>query len=712
MMVAQAKKEATRSKEARTGPFSGPAVPGLADVRNIGVVAHIDAGKTTTTERILFYSGRLHRMGEVHDGNTAMDWMDQERERGITITSAATTCVWRDSAINIIDTPGHVDFTVEVERSLRVLDGAVCVFCAVGGVQPQSETVWHQADRYHVPRIVFVNKMDRVGADFAMVLEDIRDRLGACAVPIVLPLGAEEDFRGVIDLVEPRILVYDEHSSGSKFSAHPVPAELADTVLSARTSLIERVAEKDEILLESFIENREISPPVLRAAIRRATLVAGVTPVLCGTALRNKGIQQLLDAVVDYLPSPLDLPPVAGVDPRDGTELLRETSEDSPLTALVFKIATDPYVGRLFFTRVYAGRIKKGQSVFNPRTGKRDRVMRVLKMHADTQVEAESLGAGDIGALVGLRESTTGDTLCAEHAKIVLERIEVPEPVMFMAIEPRSRADRDKLAAALDALAAEDPTCRIREDAESGQTILCGMGELHLEILTDRLLRDFKVAAKTGRPMVSYYETITGVAEATATFDREIAGKRQAASVTVRVAPGQRGDGFSTEIKVPVNRVPAQYHAALEQGLVDGIMTGVLLRYPLTDLTASVTGGSFPDEDSTGETAFRTAAVMAFREAVGQAGPELLEPIMSLEITTPADYVGEIMGDLHARRGHVEGVTARGDHQILRAKTALAEMFGYSTAIRSLSRGRATYTMEPDAFAIVPRALKEQLLNR
>lgn len=696
----------------RTGSDADLAAPALESVRNIGIVAHIDAGKTTTTERILFYSGRLHRMGEVHDGNTAMDWMEQEKERGITITSAATTCAWRDHQINIIDTPGHVDFTVEVERSLRVLDGAVCVFCAVGGVQPQSETVWHQADHYHVPRIAFVNKMDRVGADFEAVVTEINTRLGAKAVPIALPWGSEDAFQGIIDLPGMRALTFDEHSQGAKMSAHPVPAELAEAARTARATLVERVAEADEALLETFLTNQEVTETVLREAIRRATLHAGLTPVLCGSSLRNKGIQPLLEAVVDFLPSPLEVPPVNGIEPRSGKSVTRSASVTDPLAALVFKVASNAYVGRLFFARVYSGRIRKGQSVFNPRTKKRDRVMRVLKLHADAQVEVDVLNAGDIGALVGLRDATTGDTLCAEQAQVALERIEVPEPVMFMAIEPRSRADRDKLAEALQTLSAEDPTCRLRTDADTGQTILCGMGELHLEILKDRLLREFKVAANTGKPMVSYYETVTVKAEATVTFDRMIAGKRQYASVTVGVEPCERGSGFETAVKAPVNQIPPAFHGAVEQGLVDGIMTGVLARYPMTDLKAEVTGGAFLDPEMTGEVAFRSATVMAFRESVSLAAAEFLEPIMALEIIVPGEHVGDVMGDLNARRGHVIEIATRGDRQVLRVHVPLAEMFGYSTAIRSLTRGRATYSMEPDAFAIVPKAMKEQLLNR
>ncbi|MDD4621666.1 MAG: elongation factor G [Kiritimatiellae bacterium] len=694
------------------GPAGGAL--SLCDVRNIGIVAHIDAGKTTTTERILFYAGRTHRLGNVDEGNTVTDWMLQERERGITITSAAITCAWRNVRINLIDTPGHVDFTIEVERSLRVLDGAVGVFCAVGGVQPQSETVWRQADRYNVPRIAFVNKMDRMGADFAACVAEIRSKLKANPVCLQLPIGQAETFSGVIDLLEMRALSFDEGSEGRDVRECEIPEALRDAAAAARAELCERAAEADELLVDDYFENPELSTEVLRASLRRSVIAGRLVPVLCGSSLRNKGVQPLLDAVAHYLPSPLDRPAVQATDLKSEKPVTREHSAAAPLTALVFKIATDAYVGRLFFARVYSGTVKKGQNVFNPRTRKRERVLKIVRLFADEQTEVEELGAGEIGAIVGLKESTTGDTLCTENQPVYLERITVPEPVMFMAIEPRSRADKEKLAESMVLLAAEDPTCQVRVDAETGLTILSGMGELHLEILVDRLRREFKCEANTGRPMVSYYETVTAAAQSIYLFDRELGGKRHYARLTVEVAPRERGCGNAVEISSGVRRkLPDEGLAdCVEQGLTDGILTGVLARYPMKDVLAKVTDAVFMDEETATDVAFRTAAVMGFREAAMAASPELLEPIMSLDIVTPADYVGDIMGDINGRRGSVRDMTTRGDMQIVRAQVPLAELFGYSTAIRSLSRGRAGYTMEPGEFAVVPRTVREQLLNR
>ena len=692
----------------------GREVP-LAQVRNFGIVAHIDAGKTTTTERILFYAGRTHKLGNVDDGNTVTDWMIQERERGITITSAAITCAWHDTQINIIDTPGHVDFTIEVERSLRVLDGAIGVFCAVGGVQPQSETVWRQADKYHVPRLAFINKMDRMGADFDAVVAEIRRKLGANPVPLFIPWGREAGFQGVIDLLERQALTFDEASSGREILRQPIPADLCATAEAARTYLIEQVAELDEELLPKYLENPDLSAEVMRPAIRRATLTGKLVPVLCGTALRNKGIQPLLDAVIAYLPSPADRPAVEATEVKSGEPIIREANDAAPLSALVFKIATDPYVGRLFFMRVYSGRLRKGQNVFNPRTKKRERLLKLVRLFADAQTECESLYAGDIGAGVGLKEATTGDTLCAENQPVALERIQAPEPVMFMAIEPKSRADREKLEGALQALCSEDPTCIVRLDPETGQTILSGMGELHLEILVDRLRREFSVEANTGKPMVSYYETVTATACATHLFDRELGGKRHWARVTVEVVPRERGSGHATEVAAGALRAldnREDLTACLEQGLTDGILTGVLARYPMTDVLARVKEVAIAEEEMATDVAFRTAAVMAFREAAQAAHPELLEPIMCLDIVTPPEHVGEVIGDVNGRRGQVRDMTMRGDTQIIRAHVPLAELFGYAGAIRSLTRGRASYTMEPDEFAVVPKAVREQLLNR
>jgi elongation factor G len=693
-------------------PGSGTVL--LCNVRNIGIVAHIDAGKTTTTERILFYAGRTHRLGNVDDGNTVTDWMIQERERGITITSAAITCSWRDVRINLIDTPGHVDFTIEVERSLRVLDGAVGVFCAVGGVQPQSETVWRQADRYTVPRIAFVNKMDRMGANFEACVSEIRAKLHANPVCLQLPIGQAETFSGIIDLLEMKALAYDESSEGREVSSFEIPEALMAVAVAARAELCEKVAEADETIMEAYFAQPELPAEVLRGAIRRSVITGKIVPVLCGSSLRNKGVQQLLDAVMWYLPSPLDRPPVEATDVKTETPVKREQDASAPLTSLVFKIATDPYVGRLFFVRIYAGTLKKGQNVYNPRSRKRERIMKIVRLFADEQTEVDELSVGEIGAIVGLKDATTGDTLCAEFQPVYLERITIPEPVMFMAIEPKSRADKDKLTESMGLLAAEDPTCQVRVDAETGQTILSGMGELHLEILVDRLRREFKCEANTGRPMVSYYETVTAPGKSTYLFDRELGGKRHNAQVTVEVVPQKRGSGHAVELSSSARRKIADEKLAdcVEQGLTDGILTGVLARYPMTDVLAKVTDVVITDEETATDVALRTAAVMGFREAALAATPELLEPIMSLDIVTPADYVGDIMGDINGRRGSVRDMTTRGDMQIVRAQVPLAELFGYSTAIRSLSRGRASYTMEPGEFAVVPRTVREQLLNR
>ncbi|MCL1888676.1 MAG: elongation factor G [Kiritimatiellaeota bacterium] len=684
----------------------------LALIRNIGVIAHIDAGKTTTTERILFYAGASHRVGNVDDGNTVTDWMVQERERGITITSAAITCSWLGHSVNVIDTPGHVDFTIEVERSLRVLDGAVGVFCAVGGVQPQSETVWRQADKHGVARVVFVNKMDRMGADFDRVVSEIRGKLGANAVVMALPIGRAETFRGVVDLLTMRALAY-EGGVGEAVVASDIPADMRVEAELARAALVEAVAEADEALADVFLAGGEVSEETLKGAVRRATVGGKVVPVFCGSALKNKGVQSILDAVAWYLPSPLDRGEIFGEDPKTGARVPRAADASAPMSALVFKIASDAYVGRLFFTRVYSGRLKKGANVWNPRTRKRERVMKLLRLQADSQKEVEEISAGDIGAIVGVKEVTTGDTLCAENAPVALERITAPDPVMFLAVEPKSRADKEKLEEALKLLAAEDPTCVVSVDGETGQTILSGMGELHLEILVDRLRREFRVEANVGRPMVSYYETVTATAKAEYVFDRDLGGRRHYARVVVEVSSRERGRGHAVSVDCPLRDLPDPKLAeCMGQGLTDGIMTGILARYPMTDIAARVTGFSIEEPESATEVAFRTAAVMAFRDAAKSAAPELLEPIMSLEIATPPDHVGEVMGDLNGRRGNVRDMTLRGDTQLIRARAPLAELFGYSTAIRSLSRGRASYAMEPDGFEVLPRAQREQLLSR
>ena len=685
----------------------------LANVRNIGIVAHIDAGKTTTTERILFYTGKIHKPGEVHEGDTTTDFMVQEKERGITIQSAAITCEWKGRTVNIIDTPGHVDFTMEVERSLRVLDGAVCVFCAVGGVQPQSETVWRQADRYRVPRVAFVNKMDRMGADFTRVVEEMRDKLKANACPVELPIGKEDGFQGVIDLLEMKGIIYDEASEGKNFTVGDVPAELKDEAELARAELCEKIADIDEGVMEAYLENGDLTAEELRGAIRRQVVAGAFVPVLCGTAFKDKGIQPLLDAVVDYLPAPTDRPPVAATDLKSGTAVTRKHDPQELLTALVFKIASDTY-GRLFFVRVYGGVLKKGANVYNPRTKKRERVMKIVRLFADDRTEVDELRAGDIGAIVGLKDATTGDTLCAEMKPCYLERITAPQPVMFLAIEPKSGADKDKLVESMAELAAEDPTCQVRQDEETGQTILSGMGELHLEILVDRLKREFKCAANVGKPMVSYVETVTAPAIKSFTFDRELGGKRHAVTMAIEVRPLERGKGRVVEVGRDVkNALPDPKLAeCIEQALMDGVMTGVLARYPMTDLSATAVRVELVDPDVSDEIALRGAAVMGFREAAEAASPEFLEPIMKLEITTPPESVGEVLGDLNARRGTVLDMEQRGDMQIVHARVPMAQMFGYATAVRSLTKGRASYSMEPDTFDIAPRAVREELLSR
>ncbi len=686
----------------------------LTHVRNIGIVAHIDAGKTTTTERILFYTGKIHKTGEVHEGDTTTDFMVQEKERGITIQSAAISCTWKDWAINIIDTPGHVDFTMEVERSLRVLDGAVCVFCAVGGVQPQSETVWRQADRYHVPRVAFVNKMDRMGADFGRVVEEIRTKLRANAAPVELPIGKEEGFQGVVDLLEMKGIVYDEASEGKTFTVGEIPAGLKDDAELARAELCEKIADLDEGVMEAYLEKGDLTADELRAAIRRQVVAGAFVPVLCGTAFKDKGIQPLLDAIGLYLPAPTDRPPVEATDLKSGEKVTRRQDPAEPLAALVFKIATDPYVGRLYFVRVYSGVLKKGANAFNPRTKKRERIMKIVRLFADQQIEVDHLAAGDIGALVGLKECTTGDTLCAEMKPLYLERITAPQPVMFLAIEPKSGADKDKLVASMEQLAAEDPTCQVRQDEETGQTILSGMGELHLEILVDRLKREFKCAANVGKPMVSYVETVTAPAVKAFTFDRELGGKRHAVTLAIEIRPLERGKGVQVDVSRDFrNTLPDPKLAdVVVQGLRDGVATGVLARFPMTDLAVCAVRCTLVDPEISDEIAFRSAAVMGFREAAEAASPEFLEPIMKLEITTPPESVGEVLGDLNARRGTVLDMEQRGDMQIVHARVPMAQMFGYSTAIRSLTKGRASYSMEPSDFALVPRNVREELLAR
>ena len=692
-----------READGRTHP--------LASIRNIGIIAHIDAGKTTTTERMLFYTGRLHRIGDVDDGTTAMDWMVQERERGITITSAATTCYWRDRQINIIDTPGHVDFTAEVERSLRVLDGAVGVFCGVAGVQPQSETVWRQARRYQVPCLAFINKMDRMGARFDWVVQQIRERLAVAAWPVQLPLGSEADFRGVLDLIERKLLTFDAATQGADMRAGEWPEEERARAEAARAALIEAVAERDDLLMQAYLEDLDVTPDALRAAIRRTTVAGQFVPVLCGTSLRNQGVQPLLDAVVDYLPSPMDVPDIVGHHVKTGEPLARSADDHSALSALAFKIANDPYVGKLIYVRVYSGVLKKSGSVFNPRTRKRDRISRLLRVHANQREDVDQLYSGEIGAVVGLKQVTTGDTLCAENDPILLERIVFPEPVIAMAVEPKTQGDREKLIESLRALAEEDPTFLLKTDADTGQTLISGMGELHLEIIRDRLFREFKVQANAGKPTVAYRETVLNKAVAEHVFQREIGGHAHYAAVTLEVAPRERGSGNVVAFDLKESQIPGQFREFVEQGILDGLITGILANYPLIDVGVRVISGGFHPVDST-EVAFRSAAIMALREAARAAQPALLEPVMAVEIVTPDEHLGDVIGDVNGRRGRIKEMAAQEGAQVVHAEIPLAELFGYSTGLRSLTRGRASYSMEPARFEAVPLNLQESIVNR
>ncbi len=708
--VLEHKAEQAASGKARVREAADRPQP-LASVRNIGIIAHIDAGKTTVSERMLFYTGLVHKMGEVHDGTAVMDWMEQEKERGITITSAAITCFWQDHQINIIDTPGHVDFTVEVERSLRVLDGAVGVFYGVGGVQPQSETVWHQAERYGVPRLAFVNKMDRMGADFPRVIAEMRKKLSADVVPVQIPWGSGEVFCGVIDLIELQALAFDDATLGVKMRTCPIPTELAGAAEKARAELVERLADKDELAMEAYMVSPDVPADVVKAALRRLVVKNRIVPVFCGSALHNQGIQPVLDAVIAYLPSPLDIPMVHGTNPKSGEPVTRQADDHGPLSGLVFKIVNDQYFGKMACVRIYSGCVKKGQNVLNVRTRKRERITKLLQLSADSHSEVECLFSGEIGGVVGMKQVTTGDTLCLENAPVELERIRFPEPVMSIAIEPRSRADKEHLASALQGLAAEDPTCLVRQDAETGQTLLSGMGELHLEILVDRMFRECKVQAVTGKPMVAYHETVSGAGEATHRFDREIGGKRNFAEVTVQVRQNAKSQGNVIEIAHGLSQLPEDLLKAMEEGLRDGLVTGVLARYPMTDTQARVTGCRY-DPETGSDVAFRTAAVLAFRDAVVVAGADLLEPLMELEIVTPSEYMGDVIGDLNGRRGKVREMKAGATVQTITAEAPLAELFGYSTAIRSLSRGRASYTLQPKEFQVVPKAIVVKLLDR
>ena len=688
-----------------------PRVVPLDRTRNIGIMAHIDAGKTTTTERILYYTGINYKLGEVHEGTATMDWMEQEQERGITITSAATTCFWSDFRVNIIDTPGHVDFTAEVERSLRVLDGAVAVFCAVGGVEPQSETVWRQADKYRVPRIAFINKMDRPGADFDRCIEMMRDRLSANPVVVQWPLGKEDGFKGVIDLIQQKAIVYSDESLGASYSIEEIPAELKEESARRREALIEAASEVDDGLMEKFVNGEPVSESELKAAVRLATIAMKMTPVLCGSAFKNKGVQLLLDAVVDYLPSPLDVPAIVGFNPDRTAEIVREADDSEPFSALVFKIMYDPFVGQLAFFRVYSGHIEAGAHVYNTAKDKRERIGRLLKMHADKREEIKAIYTGDIAAAVGLKAVTTGDTICGESAPILLEAMDFPEPVISVAIEPKTKADQEKMGMALGKLAQEDPTFRLHTDADTGQTIISGMGELHLEIIVDRMLREFKVGANVGKPQVSYRETVRKPAEAEARYVRQSGGRGQYGHVKLKIEPGKSGVGLEFVNAIVGGAIPKEFIKPVQQGVAEAMTAGVLAGYELRDLKVTLFDGSFHDVDSS-EIAFKIAGSMALKDACRKASPVLLEPVMNVEAVLPEEYMGDVIGDLNSRRGHIEGMEARQGTQIVRAVVPLATMFGYATELRSMTQGRATYTMHFAEYAQVPAQVGEEIVAK
>ncbi len=679
--------------------------------RNIGIAAHIDAGKTTTTERILYYTGVSHRMGEVHEGTAVMDWMEQEQERGITITAAATTCYWRGHRINIIDTPGHVDFTIEVERSLRVLDGVVAVFCAVGGVEPQSETVWRQADRYRVPRIAFVNKMDRTGADFERVVEEIRGRLGANAIPVQIPLGREEDFRGVIDLIAWKARVWDDESLGRRYEDVPVPEAWVPEAERVRERMLELLADVDEGILEDYVAGRAPDEGRVRAALRRATLELKGVPVLCGAAFRNKGIQLLLDAIVHYLPSPVDLPPYEGYAVDGDGRVVRRASDDEPFAALAFKVMTDPYVGQLTFFRVYSGTLKAGSYVYNPKQRKKERIGRILEMHANERREIDAVYAGDIAAAVGLKNTVTGDTLCDPAEPVVLETIQVPTPVISVAIEPKSQADQEKLAVSLAKIATEDPSFQVRVDEETGQTIISGMGELHLEIIVDRLMREFQVAANVGKPMVAYRETLCGPARAEGRFVRQTGGRGQYGHVVIEVEPLDPEEGFRFESRIAGGVVPREYVPAVEKGIAEALDRGLLAGYPVVGVKVALVDGSYHEVDSS-EMAFKIAASMAMKNAAQRAGVKILEPVMEVEVVTPEAFLGDVIADLNARRGKIQEMDQRAGARVVKAAVPLAEMFGYATQLRSRTQGRATFTMQFSHYQEAPDKVAREVVAR
>ncbi|MBO0910579.1 MAG: elongation factor G [Acidobacteria bacterium] len=679
--------------------------------RNIGIMAHIDAGKTTTTERILFYTGRTHRLGEVHEGTATMDWMEQEQERGITITSAATTCFWRDIRINIIDTPGHVDFTAEVERSLRVLDGAVAVFDAVHGVQPQSEKVWRQADKYGVPRICFINKIDKMGADFEHAVDTIRKRLNAKPVAVQIPIGQEDKFKGVVDLVAMKAIIWKDETLGAEYVTEEIPADLAKKAEAFHAQLVETIAENDDAILHKFLEGEEITPAELRASLRKSTIALKVFPVVVGTAFKNKGIQPLLDAVVEYLPSPDDLPDTPGTDPETGQQILRKAADDQPFSALAFKIMADPFVGQLTFIRVYSGQLKSGESVLNSRTGRNERIGRLLKMHANKREDIQEILAGDICAVVGLKNVSTGDTICDPKHPITLESIEFAVPVISVAVEPKTKADQEKMGIALNKLAQEDPTFKVHTDPDSGQTIISGMGELHLEIIIDRMMREYKVEANVGKPQVAYRETIRKPAEAEGKYIRQTGGRGQYGHVKIKLDPQEPGKGYEFLNEIVGGVVPKEYVKPVDQGIQEAMEGGVLAGYPVVDVKVTLFDGSYHEVDSN-EMAFKIAGSMAFKEAARRASPVLLEPVMAVEVVTPEDFAGTIMGDLSSRRGRIEGMEHRAGSQVIKAIVPLAEMFGYATHMRSSTQGRAEYSMHFARYEEVPRSEADEIIGK
>ena len=683
----------------------------LNKTRNIGIMAHIDAGKTTTTERILFYTGISHKLGEVHDGAAAMDWMEQEQERGITITSAATTCFWKDHRVNIIDTPGHVDFTIEVERSLKVLDGAIAVFCSVGGVEPQSETVWRQADRYGVPRIAFINKMDRVGADFNRGVEMIRERLGANPLPLQLPIGAEDNFRGLVDLVTMEAVVWDDESLGAKFEVIDIPEEMAEEVAMAREALLEEISSNDDELMEKYLGGEELTLDEIRSGIRKGTRNLDFCPVLCGSAFKNKGVQTLLDAVVDYMPSPLDVKPIQGQHPDTGEPLERPADDEAPFAALAFKIMTDPFVGQLSFFRVYSGVAESGTTVLNSTKNKKERFGRLLKMHANKREEIKQVYSGDIAAAVGLKHTTTGDTLCNIEKPSLLESMEFPEPVIHLSVEPKTKSDQEKMGVALGKLLSEDPSLGVRTDEETGQTILSGMGELHLDVIVDRMKREFKVECNVGAPQVAYRESITKPVEVQGKFVRQSGGRGQYGDCWLRLEPGEAGDGFVFVDEIKGGVIPREYIPAVAKGAEEAAENGVLAGFPIVDVKVTCYDGSYHDVDSS-EMAFKIAGSMGFKEGAKKAGPALLEPIMAVEVVVPEEFMGDVIGDLNSRRGRVMGMDARGGAQVVDAHVPLASMFGYATDLRSATQGRATYTMVFDHYEQVPKAISEEIIAK